>query len=74
MITAGAKSLRRCKAWDSQAEVRGWEQARRGAAECQGRNMQIGTGKLEKSHGIAFAFSTNYWQVGLVVISMEEGY
>ena len=36
--------------------------------------MQIGTGKLEKSQGIAFAFSTNYWRVGLVVISMEEGY
>ena len=33
--------------------VRSWEQARRRAAECQGRNMQIGTGKLEKSHGIA---------------------
>ena len=35
--------------------------------------MQIGTGKLEKSHRIASLFSTNYWQVGLVVISMEEG-
>ena len=30
VITAGAKSLRRCKAWDSQAEVRGWVQSRAG--------------------------------------------
>ena len=36
--------------------------------------MQIGTGRLEKSYGIASAFSTNYWRLGLVVISMEEGY
>ena len=34
--------------------------------------MQIGTGKLEKSHWIASVFSTNYWRVGLVAISMEE--
>ena len=45
-----------------------------GAAACQGGNRQIGIGKLEKSHGIASVFSTNYWRVGLVVISMEEGY
>ena len=46
----------------------------RGAADCQGRNTEFVTGKLEKSHGIASSFSTNYWPVGLVIIRMEEGY
>ena len=36
--------------------------------------MEFGTGELEKSHGIASSFSTNYWPVGLVVIRMEEGF
>ena len=46
----------------------------RGAADCQGRNMEFGTGNLEKSHRIASAFSKNYWPVGLVMMRMEEGY
>ena len=61
----------------SRAEVRGWcsqEHTCRGAADCQGRNMEFGTGKLEKSHGIASSFSKNYCRVGLVVIRMEEGH
>ena len=36
--------------------------------------MEFGTGELEKSHGIASSFSTNYWPVGLVVIRMEKGF
>ena len=43
------------------------------AADCQGRNLEFGTGKLEKSHEISSSFSTNYWPVGLVIIRMEEG-
>ena len=37
-------------------------------------DTEFGTGKLEKSHGIASSFSRNYCQVGLVVIRMEEGH
>ena len=61
----------------SRAEVRGWcsqEHTCRGAADCQGRNTEFGTGKIEKPHGIASSFSKNYCHVGLVVIRMEEGY
>ena len=61
----------------SRAEVRGWcsqEHTCRGAADCQGRNTEFGTGNLEKSHWIASSFSTNYWPVGLVVIRMEEAF
>ena len=37
-------------------------------------DTEFGTGKLEKSHGIASSFSRNYCRVGLVVIRMEEGH
>ena len=37
-------------------------------------DTEFGTGKLEKSHGIASSFSRNYCRVGMVVIRMEEGH
>ena len=46
----------------------------KGQLTASAENMEFGTGKLEKSHGIASSFSKNYCRVGLAVIRMEEGH